>query len=226
MKNLIALFLFLFTVVAFSQSKKIEYHFDYYTVYEFKNDENDTSKSVKEIYFSNSKDSTMLLFVVLENEAVKRAFLTDYTNNKVAIFKDKLNVTNYTDVRIFNQVATSDISLDYCIKNTKYNYHYEVNYNDSKNNSFSITKYKNSKKKKIVDVFVAETSISKISLFKKYNYGGLFGPLWCKKFTLMNNDIINNSYFLIKGKKKYLRKLLEINTTDFTINIDTTNNLQ
>lgn len=224
MKKFIVFFLIVFSLNSFSQEKKLSYHFDYYSVYEFNKEGKDNLKSIKELYFSNSKDSTFILEVSLENEVVKRAALLDFSNLKITIFKDERNLNNYNDVRLFNQASTTDYNLDNC-RNTS-NYFYEINYDSPSVGFISIVKYKNSKKKNIVDEFVVQTKPSEIAKNQHYNFGPFANPLWCWKFALKNKDIIIDSYVLTKGKKKYFRKLLEITKTDFTINIDSTKNTQ
>lgn len=201
---------------SFSQEKKLSYYFDYYTVYEYKKEDKKNSETAKNIYFSNSKDSTFILSVTIKDNIVTNAAILDYKNLKITIFKDERILNNYNDVRLFNNASTTDYNLDIC--RSKTNYFYEIN--DREGFSHSIKKYKNSKKKKIVDEFIYETKVSDINTNHNYNFGQFVNPLWCWKITLTNKDLITNSYFLIKGKKKHLRKLEEFTKTDFTITID------
>lgn len=221
MKSFIIFFLLIFSSNSFSQEKKPSYHFDYYTVYDYKESEKKNSKTSNILAFSNSKDSTYILTLILKKEEVVYATLFDHANSISYIYKLPGFLKNYNDVRLFNSASTVSINNEPYINNHKFLYKVEYN-----KNSFSIKTYKNNKKQKFVTETFFVTKPSSIVQNQNYNQIMLFAPLWCNKFTLKNKEVIDNSYFIVKGKKKHIRKLLEITKTDFTINIDSTKNTQ
>lgn len=224
MKNCMLLFLVLLSLNSFSQEKKLSYYFDYYTVYDYKETEKKNAKTSVELSFSNSKDSTYVLSLILKNEQVKYATLFDYKISVAHIYKYEGVLKNYDDVRLFNSASTVPYNQN-CSDGTS-KFIYEVHYTTHDKNTISINTYKNNKRKTFVSETVLETKPSPIVQNQHYNLSILFAPLWCNKFSLSNKNVIETSYFLIQGTKKHLRNLVEISKTNFTITIDPTNNTQ
>jgi hypothetical protein len=219
MKKYNTILFFFYCLISFSQEV---YNFDYYTEYEFKASMSDSLNTIREITYSNSNNNNYLLKLILKKDTVFSANLIDYSKQKMITYKDAFFINNINDVNLFKKSILSDYSLEEC-KNSKKNY-YEINYYiQNGKNWFHIIRFKNNKKKKIINESFYETTPSEITKNQQYNFGILATPLWCEKFTLKNNQIITNSYFIEKGEKMYFRNLIKIKKTDFTINISTNN---
>jgi hypothetical protein len=210
MKRLFLLFLLLLINNAFSQDK---YTFDYYTLYEYKADLND-SKKHKELNFSNSNDNGYLLTVLLKKDTIFSAVLTDYKNSKINIYKDSKHKNTINDVKLFNNVDSYPYSLENCLKAKKYSY--EVDYTDTIDKKTISIKIIN-KRKKLVSKCFFETEPSDITKNQQYNFPVLATPLWCQKFSFANENLIKKSYFVENNKTIHIRTLKEIQKTDFTL---------
>ena len=123
----------LFSIISLkgsSQETKLSYHFDYYTVYEYKKDPLDSNPN-KDIYYSNSKDNSYLFTIIMKKDTIFSAILIDYSNQKMLIYKDELHKNNINDVRLFKSYISKEYNLDYC-KNVK-NSFYDINYKNIDN---------------------------------------------------------------------------------------------
>jgi hypothetical protein len=219
MKKIVLIVLLFSKLYVFSQAK---YSFDYFTVYEYKKDSLDKNLD-KDIYYSNSKDNNYLLSILMKKDTVFSATLIDYSKELMFIYKDGTYKNNINDIKLFKQCDVKKYNLEYC-KNSKKSF-YEINYDTiAANKIININRYKNSKKKKIINQSFYQTIPTKISDSQHYNFGILFGPLWCNKFTLNNKELIINSYFIEEGKKIHFRKLLSIEKTDFILTVSKENN--
>ena len=113
--------------------------------------------------------------------------------------------------------------MERCKKEKKNSY--EVNYQTFEGNKvFSIKRFKNKRRKKLISESFYATYPSDITKNQHYNFPVLAVPLWCEKFKLNNEEIISHSYFMEEGIKKHVRDLKEIKAIDITLNITTTNN--
>jgi hypothetical protein len=218
MKKIVFFIFFILCFNSYSQKmEELNYSFDYFTIYSFKENLSDTLNNTKEIYFSNSKDSSYILFVTTSKDTISRAILTDYKNKRKLFYKDHIYPNKINDIKLFNSATYVKYDLDHCIKAKNSVYTIEYSSIDNKN-LIKITRFKNKRRKKIINESFFETTPSEITKNQHYNLGILATSLWCEKFILKNNEIITNSYFIEKGEKKYFRKLLQIEKTDFTIN--------
>lgn len=209
---------FVFGPKVFSQEK---YHFDYYTIYDYKNHELDSSKKI-EMNFSNSTDSDYHLYVKFTNDSVTSSVLIDYKNRLYFTFPN-FSLSDIKSGVMLNQSSSKKINYDDCI-NTKNNF-YDISYalkNGIK--TIGIKRFKNSKKKTLILELVLETEPTNITKLQHFNIAFLATPIWCQKFILNNEDVITKSYFFEKGKKKHIRDLTEIKKIDFTLNITNINN--
>lgn len=219
MKKIILIILLFSKLFVFSQEK---YSFDYYTVYEYKKDSLDNNLD-KDIYYSNSKDNSYLLSILMKKDTVFSATLFDYSKELMFIYKDGSYKNSINDIKLFKQCDARKYNLEYC-KNSK-NSFYEIKYDSIADiKTISINRYKNGKKKSVINQSFYQTIPTKISDNQHYNFGILFGPLWCNKFTLNNKGLIYNSYFIEKSKKIHFRKLLSIEKTDFILTVSKENN--
>lgn len=188
-----------------------EYHFDYYTVYEFKKNEKEKAINTKEIYYSNSKDTSYVFFVKINNGKMTDCFITDYKNQKTLFFTK--SDSSMSDMTSFNFVTILDIDLKEC-RSIK-NFEYQINYGSTKGSkTITIGRFKD---KKLIEESFYITKPSTITQQQQYNFGILATPIWCEKFDLKNEEVIYNSYFMNKGRKKNIRNLLEINAISFDL---------
>lgn len=219
MKRVFFILLFFLNLIAFCQES---YHFDYFTVYEYKKDSLDNNSN-KDIYYSNSKDKNYLLSIIMKKDTIFSATLIDYSNELIFIYKDDFNKNKINDISLFKSYTLNKYSLEYFKKS--HNSFYEINYDTIGNKKIiCINRFKNSKKKKLINQSFLETTPTKISDNQHYNFGILVSPLWCNKFVLNNKELITYSYFIENNKKLHLRKLLSIEKTDFNLNVSTNNN--
>jgi hypothetical protein len=210
MKRLSLLFLLFLTNNAFSQEK---YNFDYYTLYEYKADLNDT-KNNKELNFSSSNDNSYLLTILLKKDTIFSAVLIDYKNSKINIYKDSKHNNNINDVKLLSNAASYSYSLEKCLNSKKYSY--DINYTDTIDKKIISIK-KINKRKKTVSKSFFETEPSNITKSQQYNFPVLATPLWCQKFSLINENLIKKSYFVENNKTIHIRSLKEIQKTDLTL---------
>ena len=159
----------------------------------------------------------------MKKDTIFSAILNDYSNELIFIYKDDLNKNNINDLSLFKSYSLKKYSLENCKKS--HNSFYEINYDTIGNKKIiCINRFKNSKKKKLINQSFFETTPTKISDNQHYNFGILVSSLWCNKFVLNNKELIKYSYFIENNKKSHLRKLLSIEKTDFNLNVSTNNN--
>lgn len=217
-----ALFLLLLLFNQNSNSQK-EYHFDYLTNYNYKENATDSIITYKEVTYSNSKDNSYKLKLVVKKDTIYSARIHDYSNQMIYVFKSEDCRNNLNDVSLFNTPKFYDYDLERCKKAKKNSY--EVNYQTVEGKKvFSIKRFKNKRQKKLISESFYYTYPSDISKIQHYNFPPLATPLWCEKFKLNNKEIISHSYFIEKGTKKHVRDLKDIKAIDITLNITTTNN--
>ena len=218
MKSFLITFFSFMVLHSFAQTVPTKYGFDYFTVYDYKKSEKDTLVSTKELNYSNSKDSTYVIQVYLENNIAKKIFLVDFKNLKMYEFEVNKNITDYSDVSFLKIKNNYKYSLDNCLEKSKY--FYEVDYKNQAAGSIVINSFKNQDRKKLVDTFFLETVPSAIANNQQYNFSPLINSLWCNKFKLKNKGIIKSAYFIKKGKKEHIRKLEDIYKIEFTLTVD------
>lgn len=212
MKTICLIVLIFCNLNAISQEK---YHFDYYTIYDYKKDPFDTSAK-KEIYYSNSKDSTFILVIFSEKNSTKSVEIIDFKNQKKIIYKDSTFNVGAEDQEIFKKYYSCKYSLDYCreIKTSKY----DIVYSNVENKKiFNIKRFKNNSRNKLINESFFETEPTTITKNQHYNFCRLTMPLWCNKFIIKNNELINYSYFIEKNKKVHIRQLEKIDTINFDL---------
>ena len=218
MKSILIAFFSFIMMQSFAQAIPEKYNFDYFTVYDYKKSEKETLVSTKELNYSNSKDSSYVLQVRLENNIATKIVLVDFKNLKTYEFEENKNVTDYSDVGFLKVKTNYDYSLKSCLKKTKTVY--AVDYKNQSSGSIVINLFKNHDRKKVVNECFLETMPSEIATNQHYNFSPLINPLWCNKFVLKNKEVIKSSYFVSKGKKEHIRKLEEISKIEFTVKVD------
>ena len=100
-------------------------------------------------------------------------------------------------------------------KNKKSNYYLLEDLGDI----FTITRFKNIKKKKVINKCYMKIVDSEFCENNFWNLQFLINPLSCGKFSINKKGIVLDSYFMIDNKKKYIRKFLKIKGSDLTITI-------
>jgi len=187
-----------------------DYHFDYYTVYDYQKEEKGTT--TKEIYYSNTKDISYIFFVKIVDNKITDCYVTDYKNEKLLFF----TTNDFSDMANFQFVKSTNYSLEEC-RNTK-NYEYQIDYiSDKGTNKINIKKFK---KKKLMEESFYFTQPPTITQQQHYNLGILATPIWCEKIKLNNEEIISSSYFMRNGKKEHIRNLLEIKPISFDLKVN------
>ena len=218
MRKIFFILLFFLSKIIFSQEN---YQFDYNTVYEYKKDSLDFNPNI-DIYYSNSKDNSYLLSIIKKNDTVFSAYLIDYIKQKIFTFKDDKIQNKNNDINLFSSYTVGSYNLENCRKSKKR--YYEIKYDTiAVEKIIIINQYKNSRKKKLISQSFFKTKHTEITNNQHYNFRILVKPLWCEKFILKNNDLINYSYFIENDKKVHIRSLLEINKIDLNINVSSKN---
>lgn len=205
---------------SFAQDVPRKYNFNYFTVYDYKKSKKDTLISTKELNYSNSKDSSYVLQVRLENNIATNIVLVDFKNLKAYEFEENQNVTAYNDISFLKIKTNYEYSLKSCLKKSKT--FYAIDYKNQSSGSIVINLFKNQDRKKVFNECFLETMPSEIATNQHYNFSPLINPLWCEKFFLKNTEIIKSSYFIAKRKKEHIRKLEEISKIEFTVKVDST----
>ena len=127
-----------------------EYKFDYFTVYEYKKHQNDSLITSQEITYSNSKNPSYNLFILIKKDTVYHAKICDYLNEKLFIYKDKEHTNNLNEASLFKIANSYNYDLNYCKQRGKS--HYQIAYNvENENKIINIKRYKNKRKKLLVN---------------------------------------------------------------------------
>lgn len=205
----------------YSQKK---YHFDYLTNYDYKEYATDSVVTQNEVTYSNSKDNSYKLKLVVKKDTIYSARIHDYSNQMIYVFKSEDYRNDLNDESLFkNTPKFYNYDMERCKKEKKNSY--EVNYQTFEGKKvFSIKRFKNKRRKKLISESFYYTYPSDISKIQHYNFPPLGKTLWCEKFLLNNEEIISHSYFMEEDIKKHVRDLKEIKAIDITLNITTTNN--
>jgi hypothetical protein len=160
-----------------------EYHFDYYTVYEFKKNEKEKAINTKEIYYSNSKDTSYVFFVKINNGRMTDCYITDYKNLKTLFFTK--SDSSMSDMTNFNFVKILELDLKEC-RSIK-NFDYQINYGSTKGSkTITIGRFKD---KRLIEESFYITKPSPITQQQQYNFGILATPIWCEKFDLKTKKL-------------------------------------
>lgn len=211
------LFILLFINQNFYSQEK--YFFDYYSVYKYHKNEND-SKSINQITFSNSKNTEYYLTATINGNAISNVSLVDHKNKKMYRFND-CNVDEINKESIFKDSKSNDMSFNSCENKSKIIYKIE-DANASEKHLFSIKQFKNTSKLPFLREVFFETKSSDTFKNQHYNVPGLIIPLWCGKFQLNNKEVITKYYFLENNKIINIRELVEIKNNEFSITIQNT----
>lgn len=135
----------LFCVNTFAQKT---YTFDYYTVYEYKESEDDSIRLVR-YNFANSEDSNTIIHLNQYNDGRVFSDLYDIDNECVYRFEIK-NGTNIDDIA-FDSIFKKPVYYKYILKSLKEKAQdkYDVLYQKEDNkNKIVLIRYKNKRKKK------------------------------------------------------------------------------
>lgn len=219
----ILIIIFNFIVLnSFAQVDVLKYNFDYFTVYNYKKSENNTLGPIRIVNYSNSKDSSYVLSVFLDNNITKEIHLIDYKNLRQYKFDNNNNFVDLKDLSFLKITTNHNYHniLEFCKKKTKI--YYEIDYQNQSDGSILIKKYKNKNKKKLLFQFFLEIIPSEITQNQHYNFSPLINPLWCNKFTLNNKEIILKSYAVVNNEKVDINQLEKISKIEFSLTVDLT----
>lgn len=205
---------FLFFLCAPINTKAQVYTFDYYTLYEYTKSENSKEKSF-ELTYSNSKNFDYHLIVLVNSGKVNSNHLIDYSRKISYLFEPVDSIAN-----IPKTALRYEKSLPFNIKTQKNNV-YDIL---QKSDTIKITRYRNTKKKKIINECIVTTIPTEITKNSRYNFFPFRNPLLIERFEYDNPDLVQYSYFIENEKKVHFRKLLEIMQTNFKITIPNQDN--
>ena len=205
---------FLFFLGAPINIKAQVYTFDYYTLYEYTKSENSKEKSF-ELTYSNSKKSDYHLIVLINSGKVTSNNLVDYSRKISYLFQPVDSIAN-----IPKTALRYEKSLPFNIKTQKSNVYDILQMSDT----IKITRYRNAKKKNIINECIITTIPTEITKNSRYNFFPFRNPLLIERIEYDNPDLVQYSYFIENEKKVHFRKLLEIMQTNFKITIPNQDN--
>lgn len=188
------------------------YFFDYSSTYEYKVHETDSSNT-KITILANSLTEDYLLKIIEEKGVLNYCYLIDFSENKKARihnFNLELNLNNQLSIDTFNPLEIKNCD-DYTNK-------YTIDYIEVKGvKAIRIRRYKNKKKKKIINESIFFTKPSSNIKNQQFSFPPLIFPLRCEKFKLQTNEVITEVNFIEENKNIYFYKLLEIKFIDFKL---------
>lgn len=215
--------LFIFQLISLNLFAQRTYTFDYYTIYNYKRSLKDSLAAKKEITYSNSKDSSYNLLLVIKSDTIYSAEIRDYLNEKVFIYKDRLHQNNLNDISLFKNVRSYPYNLSRCKQSKRSSFYIVKHYEEKGEKVINIKRLRNKKRKRLINESFYKTFSSPISKNQHYNFPVLASPLWCRKLELKNDEIIRYSYFVEKGDKiLHIRELTKIENVNFVLTIEKT----
>lgn len=207
MKAVLFSFFFLISGAAWCQHT---YVFDYCTLYEYTKNEKGKDRSY-ELTFSNSLDPNIHFIVLEEDAKVFTGYIVDYTNKMYYEF-DNLASLATVEKTVPHLSKSAPLNLDYCKQARNF---YEFTGSDT----IHIKRYKKADKKKLINECVVVVVPTPVTKLQRYNFGPFRNPLFCGKFDFSSEGLIEHCYFVENGKKKHIRKLQQIKTTNFTVTV-------
>lgn len=195
------------------------YTFDYYTVYEFRTNEQD-SVFTKNITIANSKNSNYFIKISTYANNTGGIYFYDFNSNEHYRFSFNGTINLDTD---FDSLFKNPVPFKYLRK--KATDKYDVIYLE---NEIIIRRYKNKRKKKIVSDYHLIVESNDLTKNQVYTSDIIFAYRFDIK-KLKTDKIIKES-FLIKyeknseNKKENIRTLKDVQPIDFTLNIPETTN--
>ena len=189
-----------------------EYYFDYKSTYEYRLHENDTVFS-KIITLGNSATEDYVLRILIENNKIRYESIIDFIKN------EDFQIHNISEELEISGNLTIDkgrpLDVINCDNYTnKYNVEY-VKVNGVK--VIKITRYKNKKKKKVINECIIYTKPTDITKNQHFSFPQLIFPLRCNKFKLENEDVFSEVNFIEDNKELSFYKLVDFKQIDFSI---------
>jgi len=215
MRKLLIILLLIFGIDAFAQKSFV---FDYYTIYEYKSNE-ETQTDCVEYTFSNSNDNTLrLLFGVKDNKFTGNVKLYDYKEKYEYTFKlDGQPFEGINSLNSLLQIYQKKRRIFYTKNFAFYSTAYEI---EQLEDSFVVRNLvkKRFKKNPEVSEMVFYTKPSQEIKNQIYNTY-LSYALNAKHLVYDTDQIVTHFYVLDPTKeKKNIRTLKEIQKTNLTIN--------
>lgn len=223
MKKLIIYILILFCVNVFAQKT---YTFDYYTVYEFKQNEEDINPDL-EYSFSNSKNNNYQLRFRISDNFVRTIILADFDKMISRVYHPQ---SDFNDINKLQSLLVNDTVFNLNTNNkecfeTLEEFVWDIDYSQ---NYFTIKKFTNEQKKELISTTYYITKPNDITKNQIYSNSWL-GMCFLRfgKYKIESNEVIVYAYQIKekieegevnKDRKRYIRELKEIQKIDLTIN--------
>lgn len=201
--------MFFFCLMAINAIAQDVYAFDYYTVYEYSKKKNSKSKS-RELTYSDSKNPNVHFIVLEDDGKVFFNYLVDNSKKLSYVFAPLPSLMNNEKKEL-----KFEKTVPFNIRSDKKNVYDIVR----KADTTRIIRYKDQRKKKIVNECVVATVPTEITPFQRYNFFPFRNPLFLGRFAYDNPELITFCYFVENGKKVHFRNLKEIKQTNFTVTV-------
>jgi len=217
-KIFIVIFLFIVSI-NFAQKN---YTFNYYTEYLSTNKVND---SIVNIIYGDSLDSSYKLYIFTSNNIIKGVSLSDENIQKSYSFNvTDININNFELSKHVKEYTTGSYYIQnieflfkvHCPRYKNYKKEIEVE-NEINKTTFSF--FYNKRKKKCHTKVVVESINSSITKNQPLSFGHGTFCFKCMEYNFYPR-IVKNLTLYINDKQQEKFELLNINTTNFSINIE------
>lgn len=188
-----------------------EYHFDYMSTYDYRLHEKD-SVVHKFVILANSETNDYLLRAHTVNATIKDCQLFDFskkTQYKIDNFKQSIEANEKLQMgtsQAIKPLHCDDFTNKYIVENV----------NIDGVDVIKIKRYKNNKKKKLINECILHTKKSEIKN-QHHSFPTLIFPLYCNKFKLETDEVITDGSFFEDGKELHFYKLISFKKIDFKI---------
>lgn len=216
------IFIVVFLFIASINFAQKDYTFNYYTEYLSTNKVND---SIINIIYGDSLDSTFKLYIYTKKNIIQGVSLSDENSQKSYTFNTKyININDFELSKHINEYTTGsyyvqDIEFLFKVHCPRYkNFIKETEADiDVEKTTFSF--FYNKRKKKSHSKVVVETINSSITKNQPLSFGHGTFCFKCMEYNFYPR-IVKNLTLYINDKQQEKFELLNINTTNFSINIE------